>query len=72
MTAESVVILIPYCGKPHRPDGVPLAHACRVLPPESMTAALKGNFSQAVAILARDAARGPLPAHEGVWRFRRR
>jgi hypothetical protein len=64
---------VPFCGKPHSlVDGAPIAHSCRVLPVESISAALRGDFDEAIVILARAAAQGPLPAHGGIWRLRRR
>jgi hypothetical protein len=69
--AESA--FVPFCGKPHSLlDGAPIAHSCRVLPVESISVALKGDFDRAIGILARAAANGPLPEHSGVWRLRRR
>lgn len=65
--------LLPYCGKPHRLiDGAPLAHSCRVIPPEAIAAAILGDFDQAITLFARAAAGGSLPAHGGVWKLRRR
>jgi antirestriction protein ArdC len=69
--AESA--FVPFCGKPHRLiDGAPVAHSCLVLPVESITAAVRVDFDQAIGILARAASEGPLPEHAGVWRLRRR
>jgi hypothetical protein len=65
--------LLPFCQKPHRLlDGVPIAHQCRIVPPESISAAIAGDFNRAVTLLAQAAARGPLPDHPGIWRLRRR
>jgi hypothetical protein len=65
--------LTPYCRKPHRlADGVPLAHACRVLPREAICAVVAGDYDRAIRLLARAAASGPLPAHRGIWKTRRR
>ena len=68
-----VSALLPFCGKPHRViDGLPIAHSCRIVPPESISAAIRGDFAGAVTLLAQAAARGPLPDHPGVWKTRRR
>jgi hypothetical protein len=65
--------LLPFCRKPHRLiDGVPIAHRCRIVPPESISAAIAGDYGRAVMLLAQTAARGPLPNHPGIWRLRRR
>jgi hypothetical protein len=65
--------LVPYCGRLHRIiDGLPVAHRCRILPAESITAAINGNFERAVSLMARAAARGPLAEDGGVWKVRRR
>ena len=52
--------------------GLPIAHKCRILPPESISAAIAGGFDRAVTLLAKAAARGPLPDHPGILRLRRR
>jgi hypothetical protein len=69
--AESA--FIPFCLKPHRLiDGAPLAHRCRVLPPESIAAAIVGDFDRAIKILSQAASKGPLQEHSGIWRLKRR
>jgi hypothetical protein len=61
--AESA--LMPYCGRLHRIiDGLPVAHRCRILPTDSITAAINGDFEGAVSLMARAAAKGPL---NGIW-----
>ena len=70
---EPLSSLSSYCGKPHRiVDGLPLAHACRVLPPDAVQAELWGDQPQAVRIFAARAAGGQLSQHAGVWKVRRR
>jgi hypothetical protein len=65
--------LVPFCGRLHRIiDGLPVAHKCRILPADSITAAINGDFKKAVSIMARAAAKGPLREHGGVWKLRRR
>ena len=65
--------LVPFCGRLHRiVDGLPVAHKCRILPAESITAAINGDFERAVSLMARAAANGPLPEHSGIWKVRRR
>jgi hypothetical protein len=62
-----------FCGRPHRvADGLPLAHACRVLPPEALQAEADSNLATARHLFARRAAAGPLIEHAGVWKTRRR
>ena len=62
-----------YCGKPHRTlDGIPLAHRCRVIPPEALRAELWGDNPRAVRIFAKYAAAGQVKPHAGVWKLRRR
>jgi hypothetical protein len=62
-----------FCGKPHRlSDGVPLAHACCVLPPFALWAEAGGQPQLATLLLARRAAVGPMTRHSGVWNLRRR
>jgi hypothetical protein len=59
-----------YCGKPHRTaDGAPIAHRCRVLPPEALRAEIDGDLKEALRILLGS---GPRKEHGGVWNFRRR
>jgi hypothetical protein len=65
--------LLPFCGRLHQIiDGLPIAHRCRVIPPDAIPAAIRGDFDRAIAIMARAAAQGPLPEHSGVWKLRRR
>ena len=65
--------LVPFCGRLHRIiDGLPVAHKCRILPADSITAAIDGDFEKAVSIMAQAAAKGPLAEHAGVWKVRRR
>jgi hypothetical protein len=65
--------LLPFCGRLHQIiDGLPIAHRCRVIPPDAIAAAIRGDFARAVTLLAQAAARGPLPNHPGIWRLRRR
>jgi hypothetical protein len=62
-----------FCGRPHRlADGLPLAHACCVLPPAALQAEADHNPALARRLLARRAAAGPLAEHAGVWKTRRR
>ena len=62
-----------YCGMPHRTtDGVPLAHACRVLPPDAVRAEVRGDLARAIRVFAARAAGGRLEPHPGVWKTRRR
>jgi hypothetical protein len=62
-----------YCGKPHRTtDGVPLAHRCRVLPPEALRAELWGDHVRALRIFAACAAAGQVTPHTGIWKVHRR
>jgi hypothetical protein len=64
---------VPFCGRLHRIiDGFPVAHKCRVLPAESIIAAINGDFERAISLMARAAAQGPLREHCGVWKVRRR
>ncbi len=52
-----------YCGKLHRTaDGVPLAHACRVLLPEFLEAERRREYLRAVDLLEAM----PLVLHQGV------
>lgn len=52
-TRPAEIALVPYCGKPHRLiDGAPLAHKCHVIPPESLSAAVRGEFQQAISLFA--------------------
>jgi hypothetical protein len=68
---ESAVV--PFCGRLHRIlDGLPVAHRCKVLPAESITAAINGDLERAVSLMAQVAAQGPLPEHCGIWKVRRR
>lgn len=49
-----------YCGKPHRTaDGVPIGHACRVLPREYLEAERREEYGRAVDVLER----APLVLH---------
>jgi len=61
-----------YCGKPHRTvDGLPLAHRCRVLPPQALRAEASGESHTALLLFARQAAAGHMASHAGVWKVRR-
>jgi len=72
-TRPSESALVPFCGRLHRIiDGLPVAHKCRILPADSITAAIDGDFERAVSLMAGAAAKGPLPEHSGVWMLRRR
>jgi hypothetical protein len=72
-TRPSGSALVPFCGRLHRIlDGLPVAHKCRILPADSIIAAINGNFERAVSLMARAAAQGPLAEHGGVWKVRRR
>jgi hypothetical protein len=72
-TKPAQTALLPYCGRPHQIiDGLPIAHRCRVVPPEAIAAALRGDFQRAISVFATAAAKGPLPEHSGVWKLRRR
>jgi hypothetical protein len=52
-----------YCGRVHRTsDGVPVAHACRVLAPGFLEAERREEFGRAVEILDRT----PRVLHPGV------
>jgi hypothetical protein len=51
---------------------LPVAHKCRILPAESIIAAISGEFERAISLMAQTAAQGPLPEHSGVWKLRRR
>jgi hypothetical protein len=65
--------LVPFCGRLHRIiDGLPVAHKCRILPADSIAAAINGDFERAISLMARAAAQGPLAEHSGVWKVRRR
>ncbi len=49
-----------YCGKPHRTaDGVPIDHACRVLPRDYLEAERREEYGRAAAVLER----APLVLH---------
>jgi hypothetical protein len=62
-----------YCGMPHQTsDGVPLAHRCRVLPPDAILAEYRGHDALALRVFASHAAAGRLENHPGLWRVRRR
>ena len=61
-----------FCGLPHLPTGEPVAHACKVLPADALTAEADGRFLIAARILARNASGKPLPSHPGIWKLRRR
>ena len=68
---ESAVV--PFCGRLHRIiDGLPVAHKCRILPADSISAAINGDLEKAISLLARAAAQGPLTEHSGLWKVRRR
>ena len=70
---EPLVTAPSYCHKPHRAlDGVPLAHGCRVLPPDALLAELRGDRTGAVRIFATCAAAGRVARHAGLWKLRRR
>ena len=70
---EPFVTTPSFCGKPHRTlDGVPLAHVCRVLPPEALKAESWGDRESAVRIFAACAAAGRITPHAGLWKLRRR
>jgi hypothetical protein len=65
--------LVPFCGRLHRIiDGFPVAHRCKILPAESIIAAINGELERAISLMARAAAHGPLPEYSGVWKVRRR
>jgi len=60
MSAEQITI---YCGKRHRrSDGLPVAHACRILDPEFLEAERLEEYGRAVSVLERM----PLVLHDGV------
>jgi hypothetical protein len=62
-----------FCGKPHRlADGAPLCHSCVLLPPFALWAEAEGEERLASLLLAKRAAFGPLPRHQGIWNLRRR
>ena len=61
-----------FCGLPHLLSGEPVAHSCKVLPADALTAEADGRFLIAARILARSAAGKPLPPHAGIWKLRRR
>ena len=62
-----------YCGLPHLlKTGEPVAHSCKVLPADALTAEADGRFLIAARILARSAATKPLASHPGIWKLRRR
>ncbi len=61
-----------YCGLPHLISGEPVAHSCKVLPADALTAEANGRFLIATRILARSASSKPLPPHPGIWKLRRR
>ena len=72
-TRPPVSAYMPFCGRLHRIiDGFPVAHRCKVLPAESIIAAINGDLEKAVLLMARAAAQGPLQEHAGVWKLRRR
>jgi hypothetical protein len=79
---EPLTLRPTYCGKPHRTvDGLPLAHRCRVLPPEALRAEASGESHTAFLLFARQAAAGQMASHSsrsmsrhavaGVWKVRR-
>ncbi len=52
-----------YCGKRHRAtDGVPLAHACRILAPEFLEAERRCDFLRAADVIEAM----PLVLHGGI------
>ena len=52
-----------YCGKPHRKtDGVPIDHACRVLPPAFLEAERGEDYGRAADVLERV----PIVLHRGI------
>jgi hypothetical protein len=60
MSAEQRTI---YCGKRHRrSDGLPVAHACRILDPDYLEAERLEEYGRAVEVLERM----PLVLHDGV------
>ena len=62
-----------FCGLPHLiATGEPVAHPCHVLPARALAAEAEGQSHLAARIMARTAAAGPLVAHSGIWRTRRR
>jgi hypothetical protein len=72
-TRQPESALVPYCGRLHRIiDGLPVAHRCKILPAESLIAAINGELERAVSLMAQAAAQGPLLEHSGVWKLRRR
>jgi hypothetical protein len=59
-TAEQTTI---YCGKRHRrSDGLPVAHACRILDPDFLEAERLEEYGRAARVLERM----PLLLHDGV------
>jgi hypothetical protein len=71
-TVERRTIRMRYCGRFHLLSGEPVAHACKMLPADALTAEVDGRFLIAARILARNAARQPLMAHPGIWKVRQR
>jgi hypothetical protein len=72
-TRPPVSAYMPFCGRLHRIiDGFPIAHRCRILPADSIIAAISGDFEGAISLMARAAAKGPLTEHRGVWKVQRR
>jgi hypothetical protein len=70
---EPLVMRPRYCGMPHRAtDGLPVAHACRVLPADAIRAEFRGHTDLALRLFASEAAAGRLPQHPGLWKHRRR
>jgi hypothetical protein len=62
-----------FCNRPHLlKTGEPVAHCCRVLPVEALEAEADGHALFAARIMAGKACVGPLMAHPGIWRTRRR
>lgn len=62
-----------FCNRPHLlKTGEPVAHCCHVLPVDALTAEAEGLTLIAARIMAGKAATGPLRAHPGIWRTRRR
>ena len=42
-----------YCNKPHRlKDGMPIDHECRVIPPEALQLEMKGEYTEAIAVMS--------------------
>jgi hypothetical protein len=69
---QSVSTTTCFCGKIHRADGLPVAHACYVLPSDALLAETYGERRLATLLLARYAAAGRLLPHAGIWKLRRR